>query len=387
MGDIRTKANDRGDGGQHPIRHLTDDLFEFIAKLSLLGFLLYWSIVLIRPFFSLVLWSLILTVTLYPAFDWIATRLGGRRRLAAVIVTALCLLIFTGPAVWLGLSMMEGLGALSERFNAGTIAIPPPPDEIKAWPLIGERVHYIWSLASTNLRGALTEALPYLKPLRNAASEMAGNAAAGIPIFLLSLIVAGFLFPPAASLLEAVRKLSHRILPARGQEFVQLAGATIRNVSQGVIGVALLQAILSGLGFAVAGIPGSGLLALAVLIFGILQFPSIVLLPAIVWSWTAMPAAEALVFTAYFVPVSLINNILSPIVMAHGLKTPMLVIFTGVMGGALTHGIIGLFLGPIVLAVTWELIMAWASQEDATVTCEPEADQQGCLPKSDRTKP
>jgi predicted PurR-regulated permease PerM len=387
MGDIPSRTNDRGDGGQHPIRHLTDDLFEFIAKLSLLGFLLYWSIVLIRPFFSLVLWSLILTVTLYPAFDWIAKRLGGRRKLAAVIVTALCLLVFTGPAIWLGLSMMEGLGALSERFNAGTIAIPPPPDEIKIWPLIGERLHYIWSLASTNLKGALTEALPYLKPLRNVVTGMAENAATGIPVFLLSLIIAGFLFSPAPSMLEGVRKLSHRILPARGQELVQLAGATIRNVSQGVIGIALLQAVLAGIGFAIAGVPGAGLLALGALIFGILQLPGLIMLPVTIWVWTAMPLPAALAFTAYMIPVGLINNILSPIVMAHGLKTPMLVIFTGVMGGALTHGIIGLFLGPIVLAVTWELIVAWAAQEDAEVSRVPAADRQECPPESGRTKP
>jgi predicted PurR-regulated permease PerM len=117
------------------------------------------------------------------------------------------------------------------------------------------------------------------------------------------------------------------------------------------------------------------LLALAVLIFGILQFPGIVLLPAIIWSWTAMPAMEALVFTAYFVPVGLINNVLSPIVMAHGLKTPMPIIFIGVMGGALTHGIIGLFLGPIVLAVTWELIVAWVAQDEAALSHEGAADQ------------
>jgi predicted PurR-regulated permease PerM len=183
----------------------------------------------------------------------------------------------------------------------------------------------------------------------------------------------GFLFSPAPSLAAAVRRLSLRVLPARGQEFVQLAGTTIRNVAQGVIGIALLQATLSGLAFVIAGVPGSGLLALAVLIFGILQFPGIVMLPVTIWSWTAMPLTAALAFTAYMIPVGLINNLLSPIVMAHGLKTPMLVIFTGVMGGAVAHGIIGLFLGPIVLAVTWELIVAWGAQEDAVL---PAADRQ-----------
>ncbi|MGO9474530.1 MAG: AI-2E family transporter [Rhodomicrobium sp.] len=372
MSDLVRQSGTEGE--QHPIRPLTDDLMEFLAKLGLLGFLLFWSIVLIRPFLSIVLWSLILTVTLYPAFDWIARLLGDRRKLAAAIVTALALLVFTGPAIWLGLSMIEGLSALSERLKAGAITIPPPSDEIRTWPLIGERLHHFWNLASTNLKSALTEALPYLQPLRSTARKMAENAAAGIPSFLISLIIAGFLFSPAPSFLEAIRKLGQRILPAHGQEFVQLSGATIRNVSQGVVGVALLQAVLSGLGFIVAGIPGSGLLALAVLIFGILQFPSVVLLPVMIWSWTAMPATVALAFTAYLIPVGLINNILSPIVMAHGLKTPMLVILIGVMGGAVAHGLIGLFLGPIVLAVTWELIAAWVKREEAPATPGSTAD-------------
>ena len=370
MGEVRKSRSNAG-GEEHPIRPLTDDIFELIVKLCLVGFLLYWSILLIQPFVILVTWSLILTVTLYPVFDWTSRMLGGRRGLAAAVVTVLSVLIFTGPVIWLGLNMAEAFGTLSARLRDGAITVPPPPDEIRTWPVIGERLYYLWSLASTNLRAALKEALPYLQPLAGTARNAAQSAATGVPTFVLSVVVAGFLFSPAPALLAALRMLSRRMLPARGQQFVQLAGATIRNVSQGVIGIALLQAVLSGLGFIAAGIPGAGLLALAVLILGILQLPGAVLLPIIAWSWTVMPVTAALAFTAYMIPVSLINNVLSPIVMAHGLRTPMLVIFTGVMGGALAHGIIGLFLGPIVLAVTWELIVAWVKHGDSTPSSPP----------------
>jgi len=150
-----------------------------------------------------------------------------------------------------------------------------------------------------------------------------------------------------------------------GQELLKLAVATIRDVSQDVIGIAVLQAILAGLGFLVAGVPGSGLLALAVLISGILQVQGLVVIPVLIWVWTSMQTTTALALTAYLAPVGLINNVLGPIVMAHGLKTPILVIFVGLMGGAVAHGIIGLFIGPIVLAVTWELIVAWFKHEEA----------------------
>ncbi|MGB7917273.1 MAG: AI-2E family transporter [Rhodomicrobium sp.] len=357
-------------GERRPILQSADDVFEIAVKLGLFFFLVYWSTVLLRPFLSIALWSLILAVALYPAFSWTARLLGGRRKLAAVLVTAISLLVFTGPIIWLGISMIEGVAELSRRLSAGDIAIPPPSEEIKHWPFIGEQLFHLWGLASTNLKSAITEALPYLSPFRSTARKMAESAATGIPTFLVSLIVAGALFPPAPSLLEGVRTVSRRILPARGQELVKLTGATIRNVAQGVVGVSFLQAILAGLGFLVAGIPGSGFLALGVLVTGILQIQGLFIIPVLLWVWTSMDTTTALALTAYLVPVGVLNNVLNPIIMAHGLRTPMLVIFIGLMGGALAHGIIGLFVGPIVLAVTWELAAAWIKHEETPVASE-----------------
>jgi predicted PurR-regulated permease PerM len=351
------------DATQPSIPKSPDLFFERVAKLTLLGLLVYSSLTVVRPFLTIMLWTLILTVTLNPAFNWIAWRLGERRRLAAVITTLLSLAVVTGPIIWIGLSMMEGLGTLSERISAGAITIPAPPDEVKAWPLVGERLHHIWTLATIDLKSALTEGLPYLDPLKNLARKIAQSAATGIPTFMAALLASGFLFSAAPNLLEGARRLIRSILPVHGQEYINLAGATIRNVSQGVIGIALLQTILSGVAFAIAGVPGSGLLALAVFIFGILQLPGIVLIPAIIWGWASLTPPAALAFTVYMLPVTLINNVLSPIVMARGLQTPTIVIFIGVLGGLAAHGVIGLFVGPIILAVTWELVLAWVEQE------------------------
>jgi len=341
-----------------------DDIFELAVKLGLFFFLVYWSIILLKPFLSVALWSLILAVTLYPAFSWTARLLGGRRGLAAVLVTAISLLLFTGPIVWLGLSMIEGAASFSRRLSVGDVAIPPASEAIKSWPFVGERLFYFWDLASKNLKTAIAEALPYLSPFRSTARSMAEGVATGIPTFLISLIIAGALFPPAPSLLAGVRTVSARILPERGQELLRLAGATIRNVSQGVIGIAFLQAILAGLGFLVAGLPGAGLLALGVLVTGILQIQGLLFIPLLIWIWTSMDTVTALALTAWLGPVGFLNNVLAPFIMGHGLKTPTLVIFIGLMGGALAHGVIGLFIGPIVLAVTWELVAAWIEHED-----------------------
>jgi predicted PurR-regulated permease PerM len=142
-----------------------------------------------------------------------------------------------------------------------------------------------------------------------------------------------------------------------------LAGATIRNVSRGIIGIAILQALLVGIGLLFAGVPAAGLFSFLVLLLGIIQVgPSVVLLPLIVWSWFEMDMTAAALFTVYMVPVNLLDNILRPLV-AKGLSTPMPVILIGVLGGTLVHGIIGLFVGPIVLSIAWQLLVVWTRDE------------------------
>ncbi len=153
-------------GNQGSISAASGVFFANAVKFSLLGLLVYWSFTLIRPFLTIIVWSLILTVTFYPAFNWVAAHIGGRRKLAAAIVTAACLIVFAGPIVWLGMSMAEGLTAFKARLDAGAFAIPPPPEEVRTWPVIGEPVHRIWGLGSTNLKSAVAEAWPLLDPLK-----------------------------------------------------------------------------------------------------------------------------------------------------------------------------------------------------------------------------
>jgi predicted PurR-regulated permease PerM len=171
---------------------------------------------------------------------------------------------------------------------------------------------------------------------------------------------------------EAVATFLHRRVSRGGSEFMELAGATIRNVSQGVIGVSLLQALLAGLGLMAVRVPGASLIAFGVLILGIIQVgPTVILIPVIIWSWMTKETTAALIFTAYIVPVNLIDNVLKPIIFTRGLKTPMLVIIVGVIGGTLSNGIIGLFVGPIVLAVCWDLLVAFVRDKDAAATANP----------------
>ena len=337
---------------------------ELAIRLAVLGLLLYATFILIRPFITIAIWSIVLTVALYPGYDRMVRWLGGRRRLAAILLTLVSLMILVGPATWLVLSLVDSLSSLSERLDLANFTVPSPPASVKEWPLVGEPVYQFWDLASTNLQAAFVKIAPQLRPVGSGLLLVAAEAGTGALQFLIALIVAGFLYPPALALVDAMNRFSHRLAAEQGEAFVLIVGATIRAVARGVIGVAALQSFLIGLGLAVAGIPGASLLTLASLVLGIIQIgPAPVIIPVIIWAWTTMDTTTALLFTAYMIPVNLMDNILRPLVMGRGLGTPTVVILIGLIGGTLSLGLTGLFLGPIVLAVIWELLVAWIRKE------------------------
>jgi predicted PurR-regulated permease PerM len=341
-----------------------DALVVLAIRLICLGLLGYWTLILIRPFLTIIIWSAIITVALYPTFYWLSGVLHGRPAVAAFTITLVTLLLMLGPATWLGLSLAESVRTLTSQFGDGTIALPPPPQTVRSWPLIGNEAYKIWDLASTNLRALLTQAAPYLKPVGGTLLGAAGSLGINLLKFIAATIVSGFLFIPGPALVESIKNVLRHLAGARGAMFVDLSGATVRVVSRGVIGIAVIQALLAGIGLIVAGVPAAGVISFLVLFLGIVQIgPSIVLIPLIIWSWFAMDATAAFVFSLYMIPVNLLDNILRPLVMAKGLATPIWLTLIGVLGGTLVHGMIGLFVGPVVLSIAWQLVVAWTRSE------------------------
>jgi predicted PurR-regulated permease PerM len=353
-----------------------DDIVQLVIRLGLLALLIIWTFLIIKPFVPILTWSAVLAVAFYPAFSWLAKRLGGRPKSAAVILTLMTLGIVIGPAAWLGLSAVEGIKDLASQISTGDLMLQSAPERIKSWPVIGPWLYDLWNQAYTNLRAVLQEVAPYLKPLAGMMLSFAGDAGVGTLQFLLSVFVAGFLFPHGPQLVAAIRGFLFRIVPEQSEHFLELAGATIRAVSQGVIGVAIIQSLLAGIGFKLAGISSAGLLAFVVLLLSIVQIgATIVILPVVIWIWTAKDVTTALFLTAFLIVVGLLDNILKPLVMGRGLTTPTLVILIGVIGGTLAHGIVGLFIGPIILSVAWELAAAWIRIDRAGVASDVVADR------------
>jgi predicted PurR-regulated permease PerM len=211
----------------------------------------------------------------------------------------------------------------------------------------------------------LAEVAPMLRPAGSKLLDFAQGALFGLIELLVAIVVAGLLFTRGPNLVDVLGAFLNRVLSHRGKELVQLSGATIRNVSRGVVGIALLQSLLAGAGFVAAGIPAAGVLAFVAFLLSIVQIgPAILFLPIIGWSWMAMDTTHALMFTAYMIPVGLIDNVLRPVLIARGLTTPMPVIVIGVIGGTIAFGIVGLFFGPIVISVAWTVMVVWVQGSD-----------------------
>jgi predicted PurR-regulated permease PerM len=344
-------------------------IVQLVIRLGLLAGLIYWSFVLIRPFVPILVWSAVLGVALYPVFGWFAKILGGRPKLAATILTVVSLGIVIGPATWLGLSAVEGMTEFAGQLSAGTIVVPSAPVRIKDWPLFGSQLFDVWDYVSTHLREALREVAPYLKPVATTMLGLAGDAGVGTLKFLFSVALMGFLFIYGPQFVTAMRGFLSRVAPEQSEHFLELAGATIRAVSQGIIGIAIVQSLLAGIVFKLAGVPLAGLLAFAILLLSIVQIGgAIIVFPVIIWVWATKAFVTALLITVILIIVGLLDNILKPLVMGRGLTTPTLVILVGVIGGTLAHGIVGLFIGPIILSVVWELAAAWVNQDRVPVT-------------------
>lgn len=337
---------------------------EFV-RIGVVALFAYWSLTLVAPFLVIVIWASILVVALYPLYRGLAVLFGGSSKLAAVVLTLLTLCVIIGPLAAIALNFADAMQLLLKKLAEGSLHLPAPSENIRTWPLIGERLHALWGQASTNLAQILQRFEPSLLQAGGFVLGKAASIGVGLLGFIASVIIAGFLFEPAPRIAEAVRTFAERVAGDRGIGFVALAGATIRNVARGVIGVAVLQTSLAGVVLYVFAVPAAGVLTFIVLILCIVQIgPALILFPVMIWAWMTADSMTALFLTLLLVPIGLIDNVIKPILVSRGLSTPMLVILLGVLGGTLSYGLIGLFLGPIVLSVFYDLIVAWMRVHD-----------------------
>jgi predicted PurR-regulated permease PerM len=347
--------------------------------------LVAWCFVIVRPFLVPVVWGIIIAVGTHRLFDALQALLGGSRGMAAVVYVVLVQLVLIVPTLLLAGTLVEGVEALARHLADKTLQVPPPPATVQSWPLIGDPLHRFWLLASTNLDQALAAIAPQLAAAAQWLLGFVGTVSLGILQFVVAIFIAAALLVNAVGGGRVARDVATGLAGAQGRSYADLAVQTIRSVARGIIGVALIQSILAGLGFLAVGLPAAGLLALLCLLLSIVQLPvALVLLPAVIYGFTAFDATTAALFTVWCVLVSLIDNVLKPLLLGRGVDLPMLVVFIGAIGGLLSSGILGLFIGPVVLALGYTLVTAWLH---STSLATADARGETALPPSGGQRP
>lgn len=345
-----------------------------LVRLGIIGLFAYWTMTLIAPFALIVIWSAILAVALFPMFAALSRLIGNRPMIAAIIIVAGCLVLIIAPLALVAVNFADAVQALIGRLRTGEFTLPAAPDAIRNWPVVGERLHDIWNRVAGDLTSTIIKFQAPIRELMGAVVTKLASIGGGILSFVVSIILSGLFLTQSTRMAAAIQVLASRVAGDKGVGFARLAGTTVRNVSRGVIGVAFLQTLLCGLCFVFFGVPARGALTFLVFMLCVMQLgPALVLLPLVVWAWFAWPFTDALTLTCLAVPITIVDNFLKPILMARGLSIPMPVILIGVIGGTLSHGLLGLFLGPVVLSVFYELLRAWAWPP--AIAEEPEQDR------------
>jgi predicted PurR-regulated permease PerM len=344
----------------------TENTIEAAVRLGLLLLLATWCFQIVTPFIIPVIWGVVIAVAIYPLFIKLKSALGDRNKSAATVYTLLALTLLITPTVMISNSIIDSSAIIGERYESGTLEIPPPNDSVKEWPLIGEKTHAVWLQASENLESTLIKYESETKKMGKAIVSGAAGAAGTILQFVLSIIISGILVANAAGAYDVTIKIFKRLTSEEsGQSYADLSKATIRSVAQGVLGVAIIQAVFSALGMMVMDVPAWGLWTLAVMVVAIAQIPPIVILGFVsAYVFSVAETTPAVIFMIYCIIVSSSDGFLKPLFLGRGMSTPMLVILLGAIGGMMMSGILGLFVGAIVLALGYELFMAWLDKSE-----------------------
>jgi len=320
----------------------------------------------LRPFISAIFWAAVLAATTWPVFAWLRRRLAGRSGLAAAAATLLILVVVVTPFVVVGATLAENSGHVSE-FIHGFIEHGPP--DLPAWvngiPLIGERVSAYWSSFAHDSSAMFVELRKFMEPIRDFALQGGAGVAAGLLQLTLSVLIAFFFFRDGDDIVLRLRGAVSRIAPERGLRMLQVALATTRAVVYGILGTALAQGVLMAIGLWIAGVKAAPLLGLATFFLSPVPVgPPLVWIPAgVILIAQGETGWGIFLFVWGALVVSSVDNFIKPMIISRGSDLPFILVLLGVFGGVVAFGFIGVFLGPVLLALGFAMIKEWAAAE------------------------
>ena len=340
------------------------DIMAAALRIGLLAFLLYISFKIVQPFIVVVVWGAIIATALYPMHQSLTSRFNGNKKLSAITITLIALVVLIVPSYLLGDSMIETAQTIGDDLADGSVSIPQPAESVAEWPLIGEKLYANWSDAATNTEAYTAKHSESIKSVGKNILSAAAATVKSILMFIFSIIISGVLLNYAEGCRNSLYRLFERLIPDEGVKLVNSAGATVQSVAKGVLGTAAIQTVLGTLGMLVVGVPGVGLWAVLVLMVAIAQLPPILILgPVAAYVFSVEPTWIATIFLVYSLVVSSADAFLKPLLLGRGVELPMLVILLGAIGGMVLSGIIGLFTGAVVLAILYQVYMIWMGDQ------------------------
>jgi len=347
------------------------DLTRITLAVAAIGALTFASFWVLRPFLGPTIWATMIVVATWPAMLMIERRVGGRRWIAALVMTFAMLIVFVIPFLLAVTTLVENADRISELVTRLLASgLPQAPEWVSKVPLVGDKLTATWNeFADAGADGLL----PRLQPFAGGAMQWflkeAGTIGGALLQFLLTVIISAIMFFYGDTAAKGVRAFARRLAGVRGEEAVELGGQAIRGVALGVVVTALAQSVLGGIGLAVTGVPFAAVLTALMFILCIAQIgPLLVLVPAVAWMYWKGDTGWATVLVIFAAVCGTMDNFLRPWLIKMGADLPLMLIFAGVIGGLLSFGLIGIFVGPLVLAVSYRLVEAWVKDEHPPLT-------------------
>ena len=355
-------------------RSTVGTLVEVLLPLLILAILIALCVQLLIPFVGLLVWTIILAVCFYPVHKRLTERRKMSNRLSASIIGLGLAALILVPTAIAAISAASSVPQMIAGLKSGETQVPPPPARLADVPVVGPKAYAAWTKASTDTPAFAKQFGPQLGSFTKWLLGAAGGMAGAVLGLVLAVIFAAITLAYAESARSFIAAIFTRLTGsrARGEHYMDVMGATVRSVANGVIGVAFVQALLCGIGFFLVGIPGAGILSLLAMGLGVVQVPVIlVTLPAIIYAFAVKSTTVAIIFTVWFILAGLSDAVLKPLMIGHGLEVPMPIILLGVIGGVIAYGLVGLFIGAVLLAVGYVLFREWLEEPAPSVGDTP----------------
>jgi predicted PurR-regulated permease PerM len=348
----------------HGLRDLTRNILGVLFVVALIFF----SAWIALPFLSATLWATTIVISTWPLLITLQSKLGGHRGLATTVMTMALLLVLLVPlSVAVG-ALVSNMDGIVERANSlKTLQLPPPPNWVERIPIKGPKLAAEWQQAAAEGPGSLSARIaPYAGLAVRWLAARVGGLGGMLVQFLLTVIISAILYVNGETAARGVRRFAKRLAGMNGDRAAVLAAATIRGVAMGVIVTAIVQTIIATAGLVIISIPGAWLIAAGVFVFCLAQLgPWLVMLPAIIWKFYSGDSVGGFVLLAFTLVAGTIDNFLRPYLIKKGADLPLLLIFSGVIGGMISFGVMGIFVGPVILAVTYVLLREWVEAQPA----------------------